>query len=131
MQSLTCLANWDSDHGPSSFLVGILDVPLVHKLTDKLRCFVYRQNKAGGYRVAQSRDASCHGLKNPKTDGFRIMHLKPGTPRYLIQATISNNCVTAFNTKEGSLGSKHNSNPPFKGHGDSESAIKSDLFKGL
>ena len=53
------------------------------------------------------------------------------TPRYLIQATISNNCVTAFKIKGGALGSKHNSNPPFKGHGDSESAIKSDLFEGL
>ena len=77
VQSLTCVGNWTSEDGLNSYLVGILDVPYVHKITDKFRCFIYRPSKNGGFRMAQSKDASCHKLKNPKT-GYRVMHLKPG-----------------------------------------------------
>ena len=79
MQQLTCLGSWTSDEDDKvSYLVGILDVPFFHKITDKLRCFVYRETPQGGYRIGQSSDASCHALVNPRTDGFRQMHLKKG-----------------------------------------------------
>ena len=88
MQSLTCVGSWTSDEDDKvSYLVGILDVPFVHKITDKLRCFVYRQTPHG-YRVGQSSDASCHDLNNPRTDGFRLMHLKKGEPLLLLSSSI-------------------------------------------
>ena len=62
-----------------NYLVGILDEPYLSKINDKVRCFIYEQTRNGGYRIAMSADSSCRGLINVRKDGFRRMHLKPGS----------------------------------------------------
>jgi hypothetical protein len=61
-----------------NFLVGILEEPFLNRVNDKIRCFIYENTPNGGFRVAQSSDASCRGLVNVRKDGYRTMHLKPG-----------------------------------------------------
>ncbi len=61
-----------------NFLVGILEEPFLNLVNDKIRCFIYEETRKGGYRLAQSADASCRGLVNVRKDGYRTMHLKPG-----------------------------------------------------
>ena len=60
-----------------NYLVGILEEPFLTKINDKVRCFIYEETKKGGYRLAQSSDASCRGLVNVRKDGIRMLHLKP------------------------------------------------------
>lgn len=60
-----------------NYLVGILDEPFLTRVNDKVRCFIYQETRKGGYRLAQSADASCRGLINVKKDGYRTLHLKP------------------------------------------------------
>lgn len=60
-----------------NYLVGILDEPYLTRVNDKVRCFIYEETKKGGFRMAQSADASCRGLVNVRKDGYRTMHLKP------------------------------------------------------
>ena len=61
-----------------NYLVGILDEPYLSRINDKVRCFIYQETSNGGFRLAQSKDASCKGLVNVRKDGYRTMHLKPG-----------------------------------------------------
>ena len=69
-----------SDTGSKTvnYLVGILDEPFLTRINDKVRCFIYEETRKGGFRLAQSADASCRGLVNVKKDGYRALHLKPG-----------------------------------------------------
>ena len=62
-----------------NYLVGILDEPYLSRINDKVRCFIYQETSNGGFRLAQSKDASCKGLVNVRKDGYRTMHLTPGT----------------------------------------------------
>ena len=68
-----------SDEPPKSvnYLVGILDEPYLTRVNDKVKCFIYQETPKGGYRLAQSADASCRGLVNVRKDGYRTLHLKP------------------------------------------------------
>ena len=66
-----------------NYLVGILDEPFLTRVNDKVRCFIYEETKKGGYRLAQSADASCRGLVNVRKDGYRMLHLKP-SKRYFL-----------------------------------------------
>ena len=62
-----------------NYLVGILDEPYLSRINDKVRCFIYQEtSNNGGFRLAQSKDASCKGLVNVKKDGYRTMRLTPG-----------------------------------------------------
>ena len=69
----------DSDDPPKTvnYLVGILDQPYLTRVNDKVKCFIYQETAKGGYRLAQSADASCRGLVNVRKDGYRTLHLKP------------------------------------------------------
>ena len=60
-----------------NYLVGILDEPFMNRVNDKVKCFIYQETAKGGYRLAQSADASCRGLVNVRKDGYRTLHLKP------------------------------------------------------
>jgi len=62
-----------------NYLVGILDEPFLTRVNDKVKCFIYQETAKGGYRLAQSADASCRGLVNVRKDGYRTLHLKPYT----------------------------------------------------
>ena len=71
----------DSNDDPPAktvnYLVGILDEPFLTRVNDKVKCFIYQETAKGGYRLAQSADASCRGLVNVRKDGYRTLHLKP------------------------------------------------------
>ena len=77
VESLTCIGNWTSDDGTKTYLIGSLDVAFVSRLEDKIRCFLYKPTKNGGWKVAQSSEPSCNQLTSVK-EGFRTMHLKKG-----------------------------------------------------
>ena len=66
-----------------SILVGILDEPYLSRINDKVRCFIYEEMRNGGFRLAQSADASCRGLIDVRRDGLRTMHLKPGKDQFM------------------------------------------------
>ena len=78
-------ADSHSGNSPKSvnYLVGILDEPFRTRINDKVRCFIYEKTKKGGYRLAQSADASCRGLVNVRKDGYRTLHLKPSMYFYV------------------------------------------------
>lgn len=58
------------------YLVGILDEPFLTRINDKVRCFIYEETPNGGFKLAQSADASCRGLVNVNKDGYRRIRLK-------------------------------------------------------
>ena len=75
---MTCLAAFTSEETGLSFLIGSLDGPFANDLADRLRCFLYSEDGGGGFRIAQSRDASCAQLADVEQDGARNIRMTVG-----------------------------------------------------
>ncbi|XP_059099729.1 uncharacterized protein LOC131893644 [Tigriopus californicus] len=78
VETLTCKGHWSEDER-TFFLIGILDIPYVTKLSERIRCFIYRQSPNGAIQMGQSGDASCQGLHRVR-DGVRTMAMKRVIP---------------------------------------------------
>ena len=74
---MTCLAAFTSEETGLNFLIGSLDGAFVNDLADRLRCFLYSEDD-DGFRIAQSRDASCAQLADVEQDGARNIRMTVG-----------------------------------------------------